>query len=312
MMTMKILITGGGGMLAHAISQVLRSHDVEHKCFTRAELDIKKVDDILKAVDATKPTHIINCAAYTKVDQAEKQPSEALEINGKSVGNLAEICKRRHVKLIHFSTDYVFADGLPEPRRVDDPIKPKSAYGVSKLLGERMITQINPPNWMIIRTAWLYGPNGPNFVQTMLNAARAGKDLKVINDQTGAPTYTFDLANATLELMRVNAHGKFHLTNAGQTNWFEFTKAIMEEFEVTPKSLTPITSDDWLAIKPDSAPRPSYSVLDMSEYNRATGLKMPPWRDALKRYHERLDSDSPVDSADSQTSPRASRKRRLT
>jgi len=316
---LKILITGGGGMLAHALAQTFYAFGVDHKLMSRAELDITKIDDILKVLDAEKPTHLINCAAYTKVDQAEKEPGQAVEINGKSVGNLADACKRRNIKLVHYSTDYVFADGDRTPRKIDDPLRPKGAYGVSKLLGERMIAEINPPGWILIRTAWLYGPNGPNFVQTMLNAARAGKPLKVIQDQTGSPTYTFDLASATLELIRANASGTFHLTNSGETNWFEFTRAIMDEFGITPTSLTPITSADWQTIKPDSAARPSYSVLDLSDYTRATGFKMPDWRDGLKRYHARIDSvaasvsipvSSPEASADSQTSRPASRKRR--
>lgn len=298
-------------MLAHALSQTFFTFGIKHKCATRAELDIKRVDDIQRAVDSTNPTHLINCAAYTKVDQAEREPSQALEINGKSVGNLADLCKRRLIKLVHFSTDYVFADSDRTPRKIDDPVKPRSAYGVSKLLGERMISEIDPPGWMLIRTAWLYGPNGPNFVQTMLSAARAGKPLKVINDQTGSPTYTFDLANATLELIRANASGKFHLTNSGETTWFGFARAIMDEFGETPTSLTPITSDDWQTIKPDTAARPSYSVLDLSDYTRTTGFRMPDWRDALKRYRARIEPVLPAES-DSQTSPRASRKRRLT
>lgn len=284
----RVLITGGGGMLAHAFKTLLAARGVEPVALTRSQLDLTRPSQIVVMLDEIQPTLVLNCAAYTKVDQAEKEPAVADEINGKATGFLANACKTRGLPLVHFSTDYVFDGSLRRPLRPNDPVGPAGAYGKSKLIGERLLQDFAPPRWLILRTAWLYGPGGPNFVQTMLNAARAGKQLRVINDQFGCPTYTFDLAEATLALLETDAHGIYHLSNNGQTNWFDFTHAIMTEFGVTPASLDPLTSDAWKQMRPESAPRPAYSVLDVSPYEQKTGRSMPDWRDGLRRYRERL------------------------
>jgi dTDP-4-dehydrorhamnose reductase len=281
-----ILITGGAGMLAHAFSDICTRRRLEVDLVARDECDVTSVPEILAALDRYEPTVLINCAAYTKVDLAEKEKDAALTINGKAVGFLAEACRRRNVALVHFSTDYVFDGTVTRPLRPSDPVGPQSMYGASKLLGEQMLQEFAPDQWLILRTAWLYGPGGPNFPQTMLNAARAGKPLKVIQDQVGCPTFTYDLADAALNLLESGANGIFHLSNAGSTNWFEFTQAIMQEFGVTPTSLEPITSADWKRIKPESANRPSYSVLDVTPYEQTTGKMMPHWRDGLRRYRQ--------------------------
>ena len=273
-------------MLAHAFRTLLTQRLVQHAALARADLDVTSPADVVLAFDRVKPTLVLNCSAYTKVDLAEKEPQLANDINGKGVGALAHACQSRGVPLVHFSTDYVFDGSVNRPLRPSDPVGPKGVYGASKLLGERMLQEFAPPRWLILRTAWLYGPGGPNFVQTMLNAARAGKPLKVIRDQVGCPTFTFDLAEATLALLATDASGIYHLSNAGETNWFDFTRAIMTEFGVTPASLTSITSDDWKRIKPDSAARPAYSVFDVSPYEAKTGLAMPDWRDGLRRFRE--------------------------
>jgi dTDP-4-dehydrorhamnose reductase len=283
------LITGGAGMLARAFRDLLTERKLAHVAPPRAELDITSVPQILSAIDRVKPTVVLNCAAYTKVDLAEKEQQQANAINGQAVGALAEACRLRGVTLVHFSTDYVFDGSLRRPLKPDDPIGPKGAYGVSKALGERMLKEFEPARWLILRTAWLYGPGGPNFPQAMLNAARAGKPLKVIDDQIGCPTFTRDLAEATLNLLDTGASGIYHLSNSGETSWFKFAGAIFEEFAVTPSSFVPITSDDWKQIKPDSAHRPAYSVFDVSPYEAATGKRMPEWRDGLKRYRAEID-----------------------
>lgn len=281
-----VLITGGSGMLAHAFKDLARRRQLNAFAPSRSELDITDVAKLVAAFDKLNPTLVLNCAAYTKVDLAEKEKEAALEINGKAAGNVSEICRRRGVAMVHFSTDYVFDGTLRRPLRPDDPVGPKGVYGASKLLGERMIQEAPPKRWLILRTAWLYGPGGPNFPQTMLNAARAGKPLKVIQDQVGCPTFTYDLAQATFDLLQTDANGIFHLSNGGQTNWFEFTQAIMQEFGVTPASLAPITSDDWKQIKPDSAVRPAYSVFDLTPFETQVGRPMPGWRDGLRRYRD--------------------------
>lgn len=279
-----ILIVGDRGMLAHAIRQALLARDVQPSGVDVDRCDITRPEQIASCLDQLQPALVINCAAYTNVDGCEKNVELANAVNGHGVGNLAQACRARGAALVHFSTDYVFDGSLRRPLRPDDPVGPRSAYGRSKLLGEQLLQEHAPERWLIIRTAWLYGPNGPSFPQAMLNAARAGKPLRVVADQFGSPTFTFDLAAATLNLLDRAARGVFHVTNSGQTSWFDFAKAIFAEFDVTPTSIEPIDSAAWKQIKPDSADRPSYSVLDLSDYERVTAQAMPSWQDGLGRY----------------------------
>ena len=281
----RILITGGRGMLAHAFTQVLAARGVTATVVGRQELDIANPIDVGLAMADLKPSLVINCAAYTKVDLAEKERDAANAANGRGPGLLAAQCRHHGAALVHFSTDYVFDGRFTRPLRPSDPCNPQSAYGKSKFMGEQNIQKHAPDRWLIARTAWLYGPNGPNFVQTMLNVARAGKPLRVVNDQVGSPTYTFDLAAATLDLLDRGAAGIWHVANAGQTTWFDFAAAIFEEWGLSP-DLQPTTSAQWKATKPDSATRPAYSVFDLEPLHRLLGRPMRGWRDALRDYRK--------------------------
>lgn len=279
----RILITGGRGMLAHAFTQVLAARGLTATVFGRQELDISNPIDVGLTMDGLKPSLVINCAAYTKVDLAEKERKAANEANGIGPGRLAHLCRHHGAALVHFSTDYVFDGRFTRPLRPNDPCNPQSAYGKSKFMGEQNIQKHAPERWLIARTAWLYGPNGPNFVQTMVNVARAGKPLRVVNDQVGCPTYTFDLAAATLELLDRGASGIWHVSNAGQTTWFDFARAVFEEWGLSP-DLQPTTSAEWKVTKPDAAIRPAYSVFDLSPLEQTLGRPMRPWREALREY----------------------------
>lgn len=285
-----ILLVGARGMLAGAIRAALRQRGATCVGVDRDRCDITDAEATRRVVREVAPKVVINAAAYTNVDRCEVEPAAADAVNGEGVGHLARACREVGATLVHFSTDYVFDGSLRRPLREDDPVAPSSAYGRSKLLGERRLREHAPPRWLIIRTAWLYGPGGACFPQTMLKAARAGRPLRVIDDQVGSPTYTVDLADATLRLLDARASGVVHVANAGQTTWFGFTRAIMDAFGVAPASLEPIGSDEWRRMKPDSAARPAYSVLDLAGYTRATGSTMPDWRDALARYRA-LDDD---------------------
>lgn len=284
-----VLVTGGRGMLAYAFEQTLAARGISPLVVGRDRLDVTNPIDVALAFTNARPTLVINCAAYTKVDLAEKERKQANEVNGVAPGTVAFQCRHHGVPLVHFSTDYVFDGRFRRPLRADDPCNPQSAYGHSKFMGEQNIQKKAPPRWLIVRTAWLYGPNGPNFVQTMLNVARAGKPLRVVNDQVGSPTYTFDLAEATLELLDAGAAGVWHLSNSGETTWFDFARAIFDEWPMSP-DLSPISSADWKATKPDSATRPAYSVLDVEPFEKLVGRRMRPWREALHAYRLRLDS----------------------
>lgn len=283
-----VLITGGGGMLAGALARLLRERGHVPIALDRASLDISNRDAVAEAFGIHAPTLVLNCAAYTKVDLCETQPELANSINGTAVEWLASQSRAFGAKLVHYSTDYVFDGTLRRPLRPDDPVGPHSAYGKSKLLGEEAIQRHGGQDALILRTAWLYGPNGPNFVKTMVNVAKAGKPLRVIDDQIGSPTYTLDLAAATLELLDQDAHGVYHLSNAGETTWFDFARAIFKEWTLTP-DLRPTTSAAWKLERPDSAMRPAYSVLDVTPFEQRVGRPMRPWQSALHAYHREVD-----------------------
>ena len=286
-----VLVTGGGGMLAHAFRSVLAARRINATFLSHQQCRISDPGQVAEWMERVRPSLLINCAAYTKVDLAEQEPALADAANGIAPGFLAMECKKHGTTLVHFSTDYVFDGSSRRPWRTDDRPNPQGRYGRSKLLGERAIQMRPPDRWLIIRTAWLYGPNGSNFVQTMLNAARAGKPLRVVDDQVGAPTYTFDLAMATLDLLDREATGVWHLTNAGSVTWYGFTKAILEEFGLTA-DLAPTTSAEWKKLRPQSATRPAYSVLDLEPFETLVGRPVRPWREALHAYRLRLEAES--------------------
>jgi dTDP-4-dehydrorhamnose reductase len=285
----RILITGGAGMLAYAFRQVLKTRGVKASSLERSACDIANTGQVAAAFAQYKPTLVINCAAYTKVDLAEKERESADVCNGVAPGVVARECQKHDAPLVHFSTDYVFDGTLRRPLRPDDPVGPQSVYGRTKLAGEQNLQKHAPSRWIIARTAWLYGPNGANFVRTMVNAAKAGKPLSVINDQFGCPTYTFDLAEATLDLLDSGASGIWHVANAGETSWYDFARAIFEEWDLEPE-IKPINSADWKAIKPDSATRPTYSVFDLAPLEQTLGRPIRGWRQALSAFKTAVDS----------------------
>lgn len=275
-----VVIAGNKGMLASAIIALLKQRGVVYAGVDYDTCDITDAAAVRRLFEQHRPTLLINCAAHTRVDACEVEEAKANAINGEAVANLAREAARLGTKLVHFSTDFVFDGNGNRPYRPDDPPHPISAYGRSKLLGETKLRQINPPGWIIARTAWLYGRNGASFPRAIVERARSGQPLKVVSDQVGSPTYTGSLAAAVMELVDRQAQGIWHLTNSGQTNWCEFAKATLDEFGIKAE-VTPITAADWKAMRPESAPRPAYSVLDVSAYEKLTGRVMPDWRQGL-------------------------------
>ncbi len=279
----RIVITGGGGMLAQALVRSIRARGMHVVPLNHLACDITNESDVVRMFMDLKPTLLLNCAAYTKVDQAEIEPDVADDVNGYAVGALARLCGESNTALVHFSTDFVFDGKSDRPYRPDDAVNPLSSYGRSKLLGESELRANAPPRWLIVRTAWLYGPGGSCFPQSILNAARASRPLNVVNDQVGSPTFTFDLADATLELLDRDAVGAWHVCNAQQTTWYGFAAAILEAFGLQTE-LNAITSAQWKQMHPNSARRPAYSVLDIEALARLVGRQSRPWRDALAEY----------------------------
>jgi dTDP-4-dehydrorhamnose reductase len=280
-----ILITGAGGMLGHALTDALLARGINSIGLTREQLDIADPASAERAFAQHKPTLVLNCAAHTKVDLCEQEAEKADAINGRAVGNLAKLCRASGAAVVHISTDFVFDGALHRPYRADDPVNPLSAYGRSKLLGETELKKNHPDRWLLVRTAWVYGRHGANFPRTMVQAAQAGKPLSVVNDQMGSPTHTPDLADAVLRLLDSGAKGVWHVTNSGETNWFDFARATLSQFGISA-AVSPLSSAQWKQMRPNSAVRPGYSVLDTGPYTRQTGHKMRPWTEALVEFHK--------------------------
>jgi dTDP-4-dehydrorhamnose reductase len=279
----RVLIIGNRGMLAHTLNATLAGRGVTAHGVDRAECDVTDPKQVAALFDRVRPTLVFNCAAYTAVDKCETETATADAVNGHAVGHLAAEAKKHSAALVHYSTDFVFDGTASRPYTPADPTNPLSAYGRSKLLGEQQLQANAPARWLICRTAWLYGPNGASFPKTMVNAARAGKPLKVVSDQRGSPTYTFHLAATTLALLDAGAHGVWHTTNRGETTWFEFTKAILSTFGID-QPVAAITAADWKALRPESAHRPAYSVLDVTPIEKLTGKPAPTWQEGLASY----------------------------
>jgi len=278
-----IVITGGKGMLAHALADQLRQRGLPFAAVDVDVADITKPADVARLFADKHPTLLINCAAYTAVDLCEAQREKANSINGDAVALLSECCRQYNTKLVHYSTDFVFDGQSNVPYKPTDPPHPISAYGISKLFGEQKIQEINTPGWLIIRTAWLYGRHGNSFPRTILKLAKSGRSMRVVNDQTGCPTYTVDLAAATFDLIAADAAGIFHVTNSSATTWYDFAAATLKLF-ATAAELVPVTTEQWLLERPNQARRPAYSVLDNSHCKRVIGRVLRPWQEALADY----------------------------
>jgi dTDP-4-dehydrorhamnose reductase len=283
-----IVITGANGMLGHALIDALHTRGLKPIILPRAECDLAKEEDVRKIFEH-RPSLLLNCAAHTKVDQCEQEPELANRINGTAVGQMAGLCREHGTKLVHVSTDFVFNGRGTQPYKIDEPVAPLSAYGKSKLLGEVELQKNAPKDWLIVRTAWVYGRHGANFPRTMVTVARAGKPLAVVSDQVGSPTYTVDLAAGILSLLDHNAQGIYHISNSGQTNWCDFARESLKEFGVD-HPVSAITSADWEKQKPNAAARPRYSVLDLSRFEETTGGKMRPWKEALAAFHTEVEA----------------------
>jgi dTDP-4-dehydrorhamnose reductase len=283
------LITGAGGLLAKALRQSLAARGITPIVLARQDCDVTDPAAVGKCFEVHRPRVVLNCSAYTKVDQAEREPSAADAVNAAAVAHLAAESRRHDAILVHYSTDFVFNGQSTRPYLPDDPTEPLSAYGRSKLLGEKMLQEHGPRRWLILRTAWLYGIGGPCFPRTIVDRARTGQPLRVVSDQIGCPTYVADLAEATLNLLDRHAMGILNVVNAGSASWFEFAQAILKAFDLKT-DLSPVTTAEWTAMRPGQAIRPANSVLDISAYTHSIG-PMRPWQEALVDYARKVQSD---------------------
>jgi dTDP-4-dehydrorhamnose reductase len=276
----RILVTGADGQVGCEIRELESGYPQYTFYYTDYKrLNITDHRAVAEFISANKITAVINCAAYTEVDKAEKEPEAADKVNHQAVGFLAEIARERQLKLIHISTDYVFDGTSCSPYTETDVPNPQTVYGKSKLEGERALQKINPANAVIIRTSWVYSAFGSNFVKTMLSLAREREKLDVIFDQVGSPTYAGDLARVLLEILP-GLNGRngeiYHYANEGVCSWYDFAKALFDlrNIEVT---LRPIVSEQY----PTLAKRPGYSVLNKDKIKDAFGMAIPNWKDSL-------------------------------
>jgi dTDP-4-dehydrorhamnose reductase len=243
-------------------------------------LDIGDATAVTEWIASTRPSDLINCAAYTAVDDCETDEQAALKVNGIAVSYLASACNAVNARLVQISTDYVFAGDGDRPYHEEDPVAPITAYGRTKLHGEELA--FGAQRHLVVRTAWLYGHGGRNFVEAIRGQLEGGADrLRVVDDQRGSPTFCDDLAEAILELMGTGTRGVFHAVNSGDTTWHGFAVAIAEILGKQVE-ISNVTSEEF----PRPATRPGYSVLDTTKMARVLGQPMPPWRDALVRYLE--------------------------
>jgi dTDP-4-dehydrorhamnose reductase len=271
-----ILLTGRDGQVGFELERALPALG-EVFATARSQLDLANPDAIRRLVRDTKPGLIVNAAAYTAVDRAESEPGPAMQVNGVAPGILAEEAKRLGALLVHYSTDYVFDGTKPGPYTEDDPPNPVSAYGKTKLEGERAIAAAGGRH-LILRTSWVYGPRGKNFYRTMVQKAAAGAALRVVDDQTGVPTTSEFLAQETAALLRANAAGVLNLVPGGKTTWCGFAREIFRQ----TGSSTPVEAIATSGF-PTPARRPANSVLDNRKAAQVLGHSFPDWQALLER-----------------------------
>ncbi len=275
---MEIAITGSEGQLGRAFQDICSEKNIACHALTRNDLDITNLKAIRTWVSEHQFDFLVNCAAYTNVDSAEAERQKAFLVNGFGARNLAIAAEEAGAVVVHFSTDYVFDGSKNNPYTIIDTPRPISKYGESKLLGEKMIQQLNKKHF-IIRTSWLFGDGPGNFPDKIKQWCMGKKELKVVTDQVSTPTYASDLARGSLELMNTRAYGLYHLTNSGSCSRYEWASYILQKIG-WEGNLTSATEKDFIT----PARRPHYSVLDNFGSIETSGWKMPEWKDAMDRY----------------------------
>jgi dTDP-4-dehydrorhamnose reductase len=276
---MKVLVTGANGQLGRDLVKIIGlTHEVTG--FGSKELDIRDLEQCREIFNQIKPNVIIHAAAYTAVDLAESDADNAFAVNAFGSRNVAKAAEEIGAKLCYISTDYVFDGTSDNSYKEYDNTNPQSIYGKSKLAGELLVQSLSK-RYFIVRTSWVYGRHGNNFVKTMLKLGKEKPNLKVVEDQIGSPTYTVDLCHFILELISSEKYGIYHASNTGSCSWFEFAKAIFAESGYTTQ-VEPCKTDEF----PRPAPRPKHSVMDHQSIRANNFTDLRPWREALSEFIE--------------------------
>jgi dTDP-4-dehydrorhamnose reductase len=274
------LVTGAAGMLGCDVTRLARDSGTQVTGLTRAQLDITDAAAVLAAVTQVRPDVVVNCAAWTAVDEAESSEAAALDVNGGGAASMAAACAAIGARLIQLSTDYVFSGTATRPYPEDFRPAPRTAYGRTKLAGEQAVLTELPEAGYVVRTAWLYGAHGPNFVRTMIRLEGQQDEVRVVSDQHGQPTWTADVARQIVLLASSGAEpGIYHATSQGVTSWAGLAREVFRLLGADPARVTPITTGELAR----PAPRPAYSVLGHDRWTAAGLPALPAWAESLHR-----------------------------
>ena len=292
---MRVFVTGVKGQLGYDVMNELEKQGLEGIGVDIDEMDITDADQVNKVIKEAAPDAVIHCAAYTAVDAAEDNVELCRKVNAEGTRNIAKVCKALDIKMMYISTDYVFDGQGTEPWQPDcTAYKPLNVYGQTKLEGEQAVSS-NLERYFIVRIAWVFGVNGKNFIKTMLNVAKTHDTLKVVNDQIGTPTYTYDLARLLVDMIETDKYGYYHVTNeGGYISWYDFTKEIFRqavemgrtEYAEDAVKVLPVTTEEYGVSK---AKRPFNSRLDKKKLVENGFVPLPTWQDALKRYLKEIE-----------------------
>ena len=279
---MKVLVTGVNGQLGHDIVEECQKRNIEAIGVDVKEMDITNVNQVNEVITETKPDAIIHCAAWTAVDKAEDEVEQCRKVNRDGTKHIVDVCEKLDLPLMYFSTDYVFDGQGEEPWNEYDERHPLNVYGQTKYEGELEVERLK--KHFIIRISWVFGINGGNFIKTMLRLGKERKEVSVVNDQIGSPTYTYDLARLCVDMIQTKEYGTYHATNEGICSWYEFACEIFKQAKMDV-IVHPVDSTQF----PTRAVRPKNSRMNQTELDKHGFTRLPSWQDALERYLDTLD-----------------------
>lgn len=272
-----VLVTGATGQLGSDIVKELNRRGIHNIGIGSADLDITDDEAVFNFFNSYKFSYVIHCAAYTKVDLAEDEKDTNYAINVHGTSNIVSQCYKYNIPMVYFSTDYIFGGDGDKPYKEDDDANPLGEYANAKYQGEQEVKKLD--KYYIVRISWVFGKNGNNFIKTMIRLSETKKELNIVSDQIGSPTYTVDLASAVVDMINTDKYGVYHLTNEGYVSWADFAREIFKKAH-RDVVVHDVTTEEYNA----KAKRPKNSRLDKSKYINAGFKKMPTWQDALDRY----------------------------